>query len=272
MAQYSIAIRQATLVGFAGPVPFQGQGLACEAGKGIVLRHVRYNFVVSGQGRGGLPGGMAIACIRIVHVFVQKIPHIVLSGGNATVQFFGGGFRVGHRPVKISSSSHNFPNQRLSGRIGVIYCTYAKLLGSSGRKAVYRYQHEQVLLGSTQLVLPIWAGHQVPMPGRIHIEFSVACAVVCPFVYAVKVRFAVVLRGILAPVHLQDVDGIALEPIQAVVVMVAPVATVAGGTVFPRLPAGVECPHARYCDLVGVAVLIAGSKYWQDERTKQNKC
>ena len=105
-----------------------------------MFRHVRYNFVVSGQGRGCLPGGMAIACIRIVHVFVQKIPHIVLGGGNATVQFFGGGFIVGHQPVKISPSSHNLPNQRLSGRIGVIYCTYAKLLGRSGRKAVDRHQ------------------------------------------------------------------------------------------------------------------------------------
>ena len=110
------------------------------------------------------------------------------------------------------------------------------------------------------------------MTGRIHIESSVACAVVCPFVYAVKVRFVVVLRGILAPVHLQDIDGIALEPIQAVVVVVPAIAAVAGGTGFPRLPAVVECPHARYCDLGGVAVLIAGSKYWQDERTKQNKC
>lgn len=76
------------------------------------------------------------------------------------------------------------------------------------------------MLGSTQLVLPIWAGHQVPMTGRIHIESSVACAVVCPFVYAVKVRFVVVLRGILAPVHLQDIDGIALIPIETIVIMI----------------------------------------------------
>lgn len=98
--QYSIAIRQATLIGLAGPVPFQGKRGICKASEGIVLRHIRYNFVVSCQSWGGLPGGMAIAGIRIVHVLVQKIPHIVLGGGNATVQFFGGGFIVGHQPLK----------------------------------------------------------------------------------------------------------------------------------------------------------------------------
>ena len=56
-------------------------------------------------------------------------------------------------------------------------------------------------------------------------------------------------------------------PIQTVVVMVAPVAAVAGAGRFAGLPPAVERPHARYRNFGGVPVLIAGGQRWKNHST-----
>ena len=109
------------------------------------------------------------------------------------------------------------------------------------------------------------------MAGGIDIEFPVAGAVVLPLVNAVKIRFAVVLRGVLAPVHLEDVNRVSLEPVQPVVVVIAPIAAVAGAGRFAGLPPAVERPYAGYRDFSRAAVLIAGRQRGQDEGTEQNQ-
>ena len=83
--QHPVFIRQAALVGFAGCVPFQRQRGICETGKGVMLRNIGQNLVVRRQCRGGLTNGMAVAGIRIQHIFVAKIVHVILSCGDSTV-------------------------------------------------------------------------------------------------------------------------------------------------------------------------------------------
>lgn len=90
------------------------------------------------------------------------------------------------------------------------------------------------------------------MAGGIDIEFPVAGAVVHPLVNAVKVSFAVVLRGVLAPVHLEDVNRISFVPVQPVVVVIAPIAAVAGAGRFAGLTPAV---NAHTPDTVTLPVL-----------------
>ena len=87
---------------------------------------------------------------------------------------------------------------------------------------------------------------------------------------AVKVGFAVVLRGILAPVHLQNVNRVSLIPIQAIVVVVSAISFIAGAGRFAGLPPAVERPYAGYRDFSRAAVLIAGRQRGQDEGAEQN--
>ena len=85
----------------------------------------------------------------------------------------------------------------------------------------------------------------------------------------VKIRFAVILWGVLAAVHLQYVDAVALIPVQPVVVVVATITAVAGGAGFSGLPAAVESPHAGHGDFSRAAVLIADRQRGQDESAEQ---
>ena len=88
---------------------------------------------------------------------------------------------------------------------------------------------------------------------------------------AVHIGLAFVLRGVLAPVNLKNVDAVPLVPVQAVVVMISPVAAVAGGTILAGLSPAVECPYFGYRNFGGIAVLIAGGKGWQNKGTEQCK-
>ena len=87
----------------------------------------------------------------------------------------------------------------------------------------------------------------------------------------IKVCFAVVLRGVLAPVYLEDVNRISFVPVQPVVVVIAPVAAVAGAGRFAGLTSAVERPYAGYRDFSCAAVLIAGGQTGHDKGTAQNQ-
>ena len=169
----------------------------------------------------------------------------------------------------IPPSRDDFPNDRLCGGIGVIHGGHTKLLGRFGRETVHGYQHKQIPLGLIELVFPVQALCQIALPGGVNVEFPIAAAVVDPLVYTIKVRFAVILRGVLAAVHLQNVDGISLVPVQPVVVVVATITAVAGGAGFTGLSAAVESPHAGNRNFSRTAVLIAGRQRGQHHPAQQ---
>ena len=82
---------------------------------------------------------------------------------------------------------------------------------------------------------------------------------------------SVVLRGVLAPVHLEDVNRISFVPVQPVVVVIAPIAAVAGAGRFAGLTPAVKRPYAGYGDFACAAVLIARSQRGHNKGTEQNQ-
>ena len=217
-----------------------------------MLRHVRDDFVVGGQGRGRFPDGVAVTRVSVQHILFIKISCIIFGRRHLRGILISRRLVIADEPTFVPPPGGDFPNDRLCRRVGIIHRGYAELLGRSGWEAVHGYQHEQIPLGLVELVLPVWGVHQIPVAGGIGIEFPVAGAVVHPLVNAVKVCFAVVLRGVLAPVHLEDVNRISFVPVQPVVVVIAPIAAVAGAGRFAGLTPAV---NAHTPDTVTLPVL-----------------
>ena len=157
--QHPNFVCQAALVGLAGRVPFQGQGLACEAGKGIVLRHVGHDLVVGGQGRSRFSNGVTVACVSVQHILFIKIPCIIFGRRHLRGILISRRLVIADETAFVPSSGDDFPNDRLCRRIGVVHRGDPQLLGRPGGEAVHGYQLQQIPLGLVELVLPVRAIH-----------------------------------------------------------------------------------------------------------------
>ena len=83
-----------------------------------------------------------------------------------------------------------------------------------------------------------------------------------PLGHDLGVVYKRICRHVAAPVSYTHLDVYKRQ-----VVMVAPVAAVAGAGRFAGLPPAVERPHARYRNFGGVPVLIAGGQRWKNHST-----